>query len=125
MLNVNKATDQVDSRAKPCYGKPVSVQKLVVSGRHGGRLPMPPLMRRTWLSIFFVCASKIQTPARAARGRQNVFAFLLSSFWLHMRKKGIKDKSPWIRKRFCNHIKTTKSLLLVRMICPNKVSPIH
>ena len=80
MLNVNKATDQVDSRAKPCYGKPVSVQKLVVSGRHGGRLPMPPLMRRTWLSIFFVCASKIQTPARAARGRQNVFAFLLSSF---------------------------------------------
>ena len=33
MLNVNKATDQVDSRAKPCYGKPVSVQKLVVSGR--------------------------------------------------------------------------------------------
>jgi len=80
VLNVNKATDQVDSRAKPCYGKPVSVQKLVVSGRHGGRLPMPPLMRRTWLSIFFVCASKIQTPARAARGRQNVFAFLLSSF---------------------------------------------
>ena len=83
MLNVNKATDQVDSRAKPCYGKPVSVQKLVVSGRHGGRLPMPPLMRRTWLSIFFVCASKIQTPARAARGRQNVFAFLLSSFCIN------------------------------------------
>ena len=35
---------------------------------------------------FFVCASKIQTPARAARGRQNVFAFLLSSFWLIRRK---------------------------------------
>ena len=62
MLNVNKATDQVDSRAKPCYGKPVSVQKLVVSGCHGGRLPMPPLMRRTWLSIFLFAHQKFKLP---------------------------------------------------------------
>ena len=94
MLNVNKATDQVDSRAKPCYGKPVSVQKLVVSGRHGGRLPMPPLMSRTWLSIFFVCASKIQTPARAARGRQNVFAFARTNRTKTSLAKRISIKVP-------------------------------
>ena len=81
-LNVNKSTDQVDSRAKPCYGRPVSVQKLVVS-RVSGRQPWWTL---TYASFdaqssaihFFVCASKIQPPARAARVRQNVFAFLLT-----------------------------------------------
>jgi len=80
-LNVNKSTDQVDSRAKQCHGMTLQTgfsaeacsQWMLNDAYH-----KPPLMRRAWLSIFFVCASKIQVHALTARGLKNIFAFPLS-----------------------------------------------
>ena len=55
-------------------------------------------MRSKGRFVFFVCASKIQPPARNARGCQVKSVFPLSGLWSHAPAKMVQPGKPFTRR---------------------------